>query len=152
MGFKHNQIPFFLQTLAFLSFSIYDPSFTVINSLHSFRLSYYQGDQTVSFMTTPDGYLENSPGNFPILTLDANIFRVASTTLLIASLNVCFILLLRVISYLKDTSSTVIVFRITNFKYRKLKKTIYRFLEFFYKTCMYPLVFSSLMTFNNWST
>lgn len=31
------------------------------------------------------------------------------------------------------------------------KKTVYRVLEFFYKTCMYPLIFFSIVTLSNWN-
>ena len=31
------------------------------------------------------------------------------------------------------------------------KVIVYRFLEFFYKACMYPLLFFAFMQFGNWS-
>lgn len=34
---------------------------------------------------------------------------------------------------------------------RSNKKPVYRLLEFFYKTTMYPLIFFSFVTFHNWS-
>jgi hypothetical protein len=42
LGFKHNQILFYLQTLALLGYCIDSPDFSVPRFLHSMQLSHYQ--------------------------------------------------------------------------------------------------------------
>jgi hypothetical protein len=74
---------------------------------------------------------------------------VAGTVLVIAAITAIVIAIYRVCYY---------VYTSTGLKHNKLafeivrsnKKTIYRSLEFLYKTCMYPLIFFSFMTIHNW--
>ena len=46
-----------------------------------------------------------------------------------------------------------LVFKLTSLTelINNFKKPVYRFLEFFYKACMYPLLFFAFMQFGNWS-
>jgi hypothetical protein len=94
LGFKHNQTPFFLQTLSFISFTYSDPNLDLIPFLYNLRFSYYSFNKNMIWLL-PNGYYETSTGNFPILTIDSNILRVGSITLLIATLVTILTIILR---------------------------------------------------------
>lgn len=90
--------------------------------------------------------MESSFANFPIFTGDANIFRVAGTTMTIAFLTCMLSVTCRIIfQILKVTGDSPFKAWV-----RRHRKKIYRCLEFFYKTCMYPLLFFSFATLKNW--
>lgn len=42
LGFKHNQVPFFLQTLGLLSYTVDNREFSVVRFLYAMRTAYYQ--------------------------------------------------------------------------------------------------------------
>ena len=55
LGFKHNQTPFFLQTLSFISFTYSDPNWTLIPFLYNLRFSYYNFNRNMVWLL-PEGY------------------------------------------------------------------------------------------------
>ncbi len=56
-GYKHNQIPYFLQTLSFLGLTFRDDKHPkVANYLYNFRFSYYDFGNLLS-KVIPEGYL-----------------------------------------------------------------------------------------------
>jgi hypothetical protein len=147
-GEKHNQTVFFLQTLAFISFVLKDDYYSLSIILYNLKFSYYSFSNALS-MLIPSGYLETSQGNFDYLTTDSNFLKVAGTPAAIAAVNLVLIVILRIIFYsmrraasLNPSRSTVAV--------SNNRKYFYRFVEFLYKTCMYPLVFFSFVTLDNW--
>jgi len=148
-GFKHNQIIFFLQTLAFMSFTLKDDSYTTVEYLYELRLSYLGLGNVFAALFTPH-YLEHSTGNFPWLTTDSNILRVAGIPLAMTALMALLSLLLRAWAWLIGLeccrSKSPCFFAM----FAAVKKPVYRTMEFVYKTCMYPLVFFSLITLSQW--
>lgn len=147
-GYKHNQIPFFLQTLAFIGYAVKDDQFEMATFLYNLRWSYYDYGNAISGII-PDLYMESSKGNFPFFTIDSNIFRVAGTTILFALVNWAVIIFCRVVYFVYLNSSLRSKAGLSDM-IRRNKKPIYRILEFFYKTTMYPLLFFSLVTYHNW--
>jgi hypothetical protein len=101
-GFKHNQISFFLQTLAFLGFTVNDPTLSIISFLQGMKVSYYQMIEG-SLISIPDDFIESSDGNFPLITKDANIFRVASFTIVIALITTVLITTFRILYYCRGS-------------------------------------------------
>jgi hypothetical protein len=55
-GYKHNQIPFFLQTLSFLGLTVEDKKFHMTSFLYNLRWSYYDLGNAISGII-PDWYL-----------------------------------------------------------------------------------------------
>jgi hypothetical protein len=55
-GYKHNQIPFFLQTLGFLAFTINDPNYSITTFVYALKVAYYQFGEGGSVIPIPDGY------------------------------------------------------------------------------------------------
>lgn len=152
MGFKHNQTPFFLQTLSFISFTYADSTLDIIPFLYNLRFSWYSFNKNMVWLL-PTGYYETSTGNFSLLTIDSNILRVGSITLLIALIVLLLSMLLRVF-YEMYVLSLCLPKRKRKFvrSIKKAKKPVYRTLEFFYKTCMFPILFLSLIAFRNWNS
>lgn len=149
LGFKHNQVPFFLQTLGLLAYSIDSSLFDVPRFLCFMRISYYQFGEQPHLRLVPENYAESSIGNFPYFTTDSNILRVAITLLLLAAVNCLLIIVFRLIYYLKEQPAIRRFACIRNLSDCS-KKSIYRFLEFVYKTCMHPLLFFAVVNLSNW--
>lgn len=149
LGFKHNQISFFFQTLGMLAYTLHPDSFTVSMFLYPMKIASYQFGERSSLVSIPDGYLETSSGNFPYFSRDSNLFRVADLTLLIAIITTALIGVCRVVYCFRNTSRLTVscIKKLTE----RTKKTVYRLLEFFYKTCMYPLLFFSVINLRNWN-
>jgi len=114
------------------------------------KIAYYEFSETYSLIPLPDGYVESSSGNFAYFVIDSNIFRVVDMTLFVATINAIVIGTLRIIYYLKENSRLQSISCIHNLS-KFTKKSIYRLLEFFYKTCMYPLLFCALINISNWN-
>ena len=98
----------------------------------------------------PRDYMEPAVGNFSYFEHDSNILRIAAMTLVLATLNCITIAVLRLILFLKDNTllrKVKCIRNISDFS----KKTIYRLLEFIYKTCMYPLLFFAIINIRNWN-
>jgi hypothetical protein len=152
-GFKHNQVIFFLQTLAFMSFALKDEEYVLVESLYELRLSYLGFGNIFNDTVFAPNYLEPSTGNFPQLTTDSNILRVAGTPLAVAVTIAGLCLLLRTLTLVvmsceicrSKCSCVFVVLAMT-------KKPVYRTMEFIYKTCMYPLLFFSVVTLQQWGS
>lgn len=116
--------------------------------MYNLRYSYYDYGNMLKTVI-PSDYLQGNLGNFWFFTMDSNVFRVGGSTLVVALITASMAVTLRVIYYtiqltkLRESSSLAhLVLR--------NKKHLYRILEFFYKTCMYPLMFLCLMSFKAW--
>jgi hypothetical protein len=148
MGFKHNQISFFFQVFALMAYTIDDPLYARSTILYPLKVAYYQiGDHT-PLMSIPYTYLESSLGNFAFFDWDGNIYRVADITMLVAFLTGALIGMLRIADFVNETTKLGEKISIKKLS-KSSKKIIYRILEFFYKTCMMPLLFFSFATFRN---
>jgi hypothetical protein len=58
-GFKHNQIPFFIQTVSLIGFTYSDDTFLYVSALYNLRYSYYAFGNALSGII-PKDYLETS--------------------------------------------------------------------------------------------
>ena len=139
-GLKHNHTVFFLQTLSLLAFP--SSNLELSKVLYGLHYSYY-GFKTPLAIFITKTHFEESPGNFGVLTLDSNLLRVAGATLIISILTGCLSAALRILSARRPECLRE--------RIRIYKKTGYRSVEFFYKTCMYPLVFFAMVTISNWT-
>lgn len=86
-----------------------------------------------------------------MLTIDSNILRVGSIPLLMAILVMCLSLTLRLayelyLRYMCVSNKKFVLF------VKTAKKPTYRVLEFFYKTCMLPILFLSFIAMRNWNS
>lgn len=126
-GFKHNQLPFFIQTLALLAFTL-DMTTLMPPVLFPLKVAYYQfGYRRESIINIPSGYMESASGNFSYFARDSNIFRMADITLLIAIINTLLIFFFRMIYFLKESSGlrdVPCVHQLTH----SAKKSVYRVL------------------------
>lgn len=102
LGFKHNQLLFFLQTMGLLAYTldiaVYYEQATFTYAL---KAAYYQFGEQPSIAPIPDGYLESSLGNFSYFQIDGNIFRVADILMVITVSIAIIISVFRAIYYLK---------------------------------------------------
>lgn len=75
--------------------------------------------------------------------MDSNIFRVADIPILMILIVLGLALVIRILySYFVSSEMNEI-------KYHQHKKMLYRFLEYIFKVCMYPIVFFSLVELFN---
>jgi hypothetical protein len=140
---------FFLQTLSFLAFVIDDKEVVRTIYLYNMNVIYLRFGNVLE-SKIPWDYFESSSGNFAYLAGDSNIIRLTGTTLVIAAATALMSLSLR---------GLWLVCKHTSFRHNlqaqqfvlSRKRFTYRFLEFLYKTCMYPLLFFSFVTFWNWN-
>jgi hypothetical protein len=140
---------FFLQTLSFIGLVFEEPALSVISFLYNLKAAYYGYGNALEGLI-PIGYMEHGFLNFSIFTGDANIFRVAGTTILVAFIFCILSIVLRIGHkigrfFMKKNSRCRFGWLM------KHRKFIYRTIEFIYKTCMYPLMFFALTTIKNWS-
>lgn len=149
-GFKHNQTVFFLQTMSFLQFVIKDDQLGMTVLLFQLRYAYFSFGNLLSSLI-PSDYLEESKGNFSYFSVDSNIIRTAGTTITIAFavavLSFCFRLLVWGYICLKNRKRSK-----AREVIRSLKKDVYRVLEFFYKSCMYPVLYFSFVFLHEWKS
>jgi hypothetical protein len=87
--------------------------------------------------------MEAGFANFSVFTGDANIFRVCGTTIVVAVVVGVLVVVGRV---------GIVLGRgyCPGSRVMRHRKYGYRALEFFYKTCMYPLMFFSVVAVRNW--
>lgn len=142
-GYKHNQTMWFLQTLGFLGFVTPNRPIERLEYIYSFRFAWFDYGNALHGII-PSDFAQESKGNFPNLEIDSSLVRVAGTTLLIAAIVAVLSGTMRLVNLLIPASSTRYL------KKKKLRKPAYRALEFFYKCCMYPLLFFSLVTLRDW--
>ena len=148
-GYKHNQSIFFLQILNLLGFIIMDEHYFKAIKLHNIEWIRLNFGNIIGKAVKVE-YFESSSGNFAYLAGDSNIIRLTGTTLVIAAATALLSLSLR---------GLWLVCKHTSFRHNlqaqqfvlSRKRFTYRFLEFLYKTCMYPLLFFSFVTFWNWN-
>lgn len=148
-GFKHNQACYFMQTMSFLSFTISDPGLDTAMFLYNLRYSYYNfSPYNALSQLVPSDYIELSPGNYKYLTVDANIVRNIGIPLILALTVGVLAVIFRVFHEFTQNKPLLKPAGLAVF----WKKIIYRTIEFFYKTLMYPLIFFSIQNLFNWNT
>ena len=146
-GFKQNHLCFFMQSMSLIGFGVSNEDLSMSLFLFNLRYSYYcfSFKSLISSLIPPE-FLASSPGNYRYLNLDANIIRNIGLPLVFAAFIAGLCVVLRIIYYTTRNHPLI--------KHPGLavlcKKTIYRALEFFYKTLMYPLMFFSIQTLLNW--
>ena len=97
-GQKHNQACFFMQTMSFAGFAIYDTELSTAMFLYNLRFSYYNfSPHNALSSIVPHDYLEESKGNFRYLSVDANIIRNIGIPLIMALIIVILSIILRVV-------------------------------------------------------
>lgn len=148
-GFKHNQIMFFMQTMALMAFSIKDEKLLRMAFLYNLRFAYYGFTRTADWLV-PKDYLQESRGNFIKLTYDDTFFRVSGSAFMISFVVMILIVLVRSFYYCIHIGDLQYQYQPRQL-IKANKKTVYRILEFFYKTLMYPMLFFSMLTFSNWN-
>ena len=143
IGFKHNSVIFYIQTLSFIAFVTDDSVIVNIVFLYNLRYSYFNYDSNPFWRLIPLDYIEKCPGNYHITSVDCNIVRNIGLALLIALISGSLIAILRFVYFFVSNH-----FRL-DVKFIHYKKFIYRTLEFFLKTTMFPLMFFSIQTILN---
>lgn len=117
--------------------------------LYNLRYSYYNFSPNNALSNVvPEYYLEESKGNFQYLSVDANIVRNIGIPLILALLVAILSLIFRTVHELTKMKPIIQPAGLSIF----WKKKIYRMIEFFYKTLMYPLIFFSIQNLINWNT
>ena len=143
LGYKHNQLLFYIQTLSLMGFVIdRDPLVNVV-FLNNLRYSYFNYDKNPLQNLIPRNYLERCPGNYFMTSIDCNIVRNIGMTLILALIVEAILIIGRI--------AQVVTRKYYKMDVRVLrsKKIIFRALEFFHKATQYPLVFFSIQTLLN---
>lgn len=120
LGYKHNQLMFYLQSMSFYGFVIDRTPIANVVFLYNLRYTYFNYDRNPLEKVIPMNYIENCQGNYFITSTDCNMIRNIGLSLVLALTIGILLIVTRIIHYFLRTH-----FRL-DVRFIHYKKLIYR--------------------------